>query len=605
MAEQNIVQCSSGSFGSVDFNFKTPSIGQVWSTSNIPNAPSKTECVTITSLTDEPSAGRYLISDYTDCYDCQVSNYFVYYFEDCIRGTFNVTAESFGFSPTVGEVYYFTYSQCNELRTTCATLEGFSSYESQESLNSEVANCKIGVVQGTPVLQTDCPTCLQTNATPHLVNRCTDGEVDCVLLLDNTFDGHLISYSNGIDQYCGVVVADTVCVGPFFNFIQDYGLSIDNEGTAECIDCLSTENQKIKLVNCLDSENTQVVWASAFYGAGDVSNLSLADGCYEVSGYTIDEDVTINNFFNFEPQPGCDPCVECNGVAYGYTDCNENSYILKSFQALSAGTHFYDPLNNVCAQILGVSNFGPTGTVYSVETFEDCSDCNATADINYWQVNICAASGTSSSYYVNVTTDSTVTTGDIVKLMWGTNEWVCGEITNTSSAYYAGTFYNTKKDSLGETVKYPSCSDCNSQGAIGITLLSCDIPYTESFVQITLENYLQIRNFGSLQNYSVSDQNGNCYTISNVCPIPLNSNEFTPVGFYFNCTICNQNTPDINPPRSANTENFVCVTCCPCDGSPGSTFSVTPPHPVWTDGYGTPVTQMNMIVIGGINGLYG
>ena len=59
------------------------------------------------------------------------------------------------------------------------------------------------------------------------------------------------------------------------------------------------------------------------------------------------------------------------------------------------------------------------------------------------------------------------------------------------------------------------------------------------------------------------------------------------------------------PARSANTENFVCVTCCPCDGSSGSTFSITPPHPVWTDEYGTPVTQMNMIVIGGINGLNG
>jgi hypothetical protein len=604
MAEINTIQCSANNTGSVDFNLNTPSIGQVWSTSNIPNAPSKTECVTITSLIDEPSAGRYLISDYIDCYDCQVSNYFVYRFIDCVRGGFAVTAESFGFSPTVGEVYYFTYSTCNELRTTCATLEGFSYYQSQEALNSDVANCNIGVIQGTPVLQTDCPTCLQTNTIPHLVNRCTDGEVDCVLLLDNTFDGHLISYSNGIDQYCGVVVDNSDCGGPYFNFIQDYGLSIDNEGgTAECIDCLSTETQKIKLVNCLDSEQTEVVWASAFYGAGDVSNLSLDNGCYEVSGYTIDEDVTINNFFNFEPQPGCDPCVECNGVVYDYILCNDEvevNYQLRSFQSLSANTFFYDPLLDGCAKIVGTSS-GYYGTVYSVETFEDCPDCNTTADINYWQVNICAASGTSSSYYVNVTTDSTVTTGDIVKLMWGSNEWVCGEITSTSSGYYNGTYYNTQKNGLGTTLIYDTCENCNSQGAIGITLLSCDIPYTESFVQITLENYLQIKNFGSLQNYSVSDQNGNCYTISNVCPIPLNSNEFTPVGFYFNCTICDQNTPE--PARSAGTEVFICEICCDC-GATGSTITqVTPPHPVWTDGYGTAVTQLNMIVLGGPNGL--
>jgi len=603
MATINTVQCSSGSFGSVDFNLNTPSIGEVWLTSNIPSTLSKPECVTITSLTDEPGAGRYLINNYTDCYDCQVSNYFAYLFENCIgRGErFFVSAESFGFSPNDMETYYMTYSICSELITTCATFIGLAIFPSQEALNQDIANCKVGVVQGTPVLQTDCPTCLQTNAVPHLVQRCTDGETDCVLVLADTFIGHLISYSDGIDQYCGVVQVAEACIGPFFNFIQDYGLDTNNGGTAECGTCLATETQKIKLVNCLDPETTQVVWASAFYGAGDVSNLSLDDGCYEVSGYTIDEDVTINNFFNFEPQPGCDPCVECNGVIYSYMDCSDGLYTLRSFQALSGGTYFYDPLNNICAQILGTSSGYYPGTVYSVETFEGCADCNATADISYWQANICATSGTSSSYYVNVTTDSTVVIGDVVKLMWGTNEWVCAEITSTASSYYNGTFYNTQKNGSGTTLRYDTCENCNSQGAIGITLLSCDIPYTESFVQITLENYLQILNYGSLQNYSVSDQNGNCYSISNVCPIPLNSNEFTPVGFYFNCTICNQNTTD--PARSAGTEVFVCEICCDC-GATGSTITqVSPPHPVWTDGYGTAVTQLNMIVLGGINGL--
>jgi hypothetical protein len=55
------------------------------------------------------------------------------------------------------------------------------------------------------------------------------------------------------------------------------------------------------------------------------------------------------------------------------------------------------------------------------------------------------------------------------------------------------------------------------------------------------------------------------------------------------------------PPRSANTENFVCIPDC---GFTGST-AVAPPHPVWTDGYGTPVTQLNMVVLGGPNGLNG
>jgi hypothetical protein len=59
----------------------------------------------------------------------------------------------------------------------------------------------------------------------------------------------------------------------------------------------------------------------------------------------------------------------------------------------------------------------------------------------------------------------------------------------------------------------------------------------------------------------------------------------------FNCLI--------NLPRSANTESFVCYD--PCDTGTPSLF--TAPHPVWTDGYGTSVTQLNAITLGGPNGL--
>jgi len=70
-------------------------------------------------------------------------------------------------------------------------------------------------------------------------------------------------------------------------------------------------------------------------------------------------------------------------------------------------------------------------------------------------------------------------------------------------------------------------------------------------------------------------------------------------GPFSTCDECENYTP----PRSANTEVLVCEICCDC-GATGSTINqITPPHPVWTDGYGTPVTQLNMIVLGGINGL--
>ena len=65
--------------------------------------------------------------------------------------------------------------------------------------------------------------------------------------------------------------------------------------------------------------------------------------------------------------------------------------------------------------------------------------------------------------------------------------------------------------------------------------------------------------------------------------------------------LCEDCGEEPEPPRSANTETFLCQEICTSGGT--TTISITPPHPVWTDGYGTAVTQLNMITVGGINGL--
>ena len=49
--------------------------------------------------------------------------------------------------------------------------------------------------------------------------------------------------------------------------------------------------------------------------------------------------------------------------------------------------------------------------------------------------------------------------------------------------------------------------------------------------------------------------------------------------------------------RDANVEYTDCNVNCS-----GSTETITPPHPVYTDGFGNSVTQLNAVVIGG-NGL--
>jgi len=48
---------------------------------------------------------------------------------------------------------------------------------------------------------------------------------------------------------------------------------------------------------------------------------------------------------------------------------------------------------------------------------------------------------------------------------------------------------------------------------------------------------------------------------------------------------------------SANTEYIMCEECS------GSTFQTIVPHPVWTDNKGNSVIQLDMIVLGGENGL--
>jgi hypothetical protein len=68
---------------------------------------------------------------------------------------------------------------------------------------------------------------------------------------------------------------------------------------------------------------------------------------------------------------------------------------------------------------------------------------------------------------------------------------------------------------------------------------------------------------------------------------------------FVNCEVCEF----LTTPRSGGTEYIECVICCDCGASGSTVTQVSPPHPVWTDGYGVPVTQLNMVTLGGMFGL--
>ena len=55
---------------------------------------------------------------------------------------------------------------------------------------------------------------------------------------------------------------------------------------------------------------------------------------------------------------------------------------------------------------------------------------------------------------------------------------------------------------------------------------------------------------------------------------------------------------------SANTENIICQLVCSTGATGLETIQIIPPHPVFSDLTGGTVTQLNMIQLGGTNGLY-
>ena len=86
-----------------------------------------------------------------------------------------------------------------------------------------------------------------------------------------------------------------------------------------------------------------------------------------------------------------------------------------------------------------------------------------------------------------------------------------------------------------------------------------------------------------------------CGTFEGLSPTGVTNYHYSSGPFSL-CENCGE-----EPPRSANTAYDICEVCS--DGTVITVYNLTPPHPVYTDGYGTPVTQLNMVTLGGPNGL--
>lgn len=63
------------------------------------------------------------------------------------------------------------------------------------------------------------------------------------------------------------------------------------------------------------------------------------------------------------------------------------------------------------------------------------------------------------------------------------------------------------------------------------------------------------------------------------------------------------NVPDALAPLSANTEYIICNPGCLDNSGNTTQHLVETPHPTFTNGAGKAIVQMNMVELGGMNGL--
>jgi hypothetical protein len=183
-----------------------------------------------------------------------------------------------------------------------------------------------------------------------------------------------------------------------------------------------------------------------------------------------------------------------------------------------------------------------------------------------------------------------------VAVLSSTTEYNIGDVVGAIGPF--GCFTITSLANSGDTVDfnivtgYTDCISC-IQSTDGVFIFS-ECSNSASTVSIDVNEFNTIPSF--LQSYylELTGSTG-CFVFEDWSPgdEPTDSISFI-LGPYEECNVCE----GYNIPTSANTAYTLCTL--DCDGNP---IELQFPHPVWTDGYGNAVTQLNAVQLGGPNGL--
>ena len=144
---------------------------------------------------------------------------------------------------------------------------------------------------------------------------------------------------------------------------------------------------------------------------------------------------------------------------------------------------------------------------------------------------------------------------------------------------------------------YTTCLECIQTTGGVFEFENCANPFDQPSIDVIEFPIVPQLN----QVYSILTSSGtlNCFTSTGYASGTASEGLVSIEGPYVDCPQCTV----LSLPQSANTEVFVCEYICVTGGTGSSVVVVTPPHPQYSNTQGNPVTQLNMITLGGFNGL--
>lgn len=313
----------------IDDSVTSVSVGQTYfisgTTGQPPNQRQINDCFTIKNIKNAPSGPADSLTfstPYLGCEECSIDNANYIVLKACFDIGLRNTIINIGDitpTPSIGDVFLMEIV-INEFGrtqnvTSCFSIDSFSSSSNFSSPALVLSYSS----------RTDCQDCLTTSPIIHEVIECLTQSTYTIAFPSTGFDNHLITFTDllGITQYCGIVKGISDFVGITGLLVTDLG--IPQETGITCDDCLANVSEKKKIQNCVNSGETQVVWASSLFQAGDSTHLTNANGCYEILPDVVPptEPITVNELANFDPQNNCEDCLECHGINFDFVTCEE------------------------------------------------------------------------------------------------------------------------------------------------------------------------------------------------------------------------------------------------------------------------------------------